>query len=220
MLSHLKALNPDVPFYTINDSCFSKYGKLVSTIDFSPCLTIMEERAIPPSGNQYVPDDEDMSRTRTASEVALRLYGGNDIQIGYCNGNSSKLNALEYHKCSEITVAVTDLVLLLSDIRLIQHNTLSSSDIVAFYVPKSTVCELYATTLHFAPCKVCDEGYKSIIILTKGTNLPLPTLPSPLCEEDQLLWMKNKWLITHPESIPAANGAFVGINPTNIQIKY
>jgi len=220
MLSHLKALNPDVPFYSVHDPCFSKYGKIVNTIDFAPCLAIMEEREIPPSGNRYVPNDEDMAGTHTASELALRLYGGSDIQIGYCNGNSSKLNALEYHKCSEINVAVTDLVLLLSDLRLIQHNTFSSSEIVAFYIPMGTACELYATTLHFAPCKVSDEGYKSIIVLTKGTNLPLPVVPSPLSEEDQLLWMQNKWLIAHPESAPAASGALVGITSANIQINY
>jgi len=79
---------------------------------------------------------------------------------------------------------------------------------------------LYATTLHFAPCKVADEGYKSIIVLTKGTNLPLPVVPSPLSEEDQLLWMQNKWLIAHPESAPAASGALGGITSANIQINY
>ena len=32
--------------------------------------------------------------------------------IGYCNGKNRKLNALEYHRSSEVNVAVTDMILL------------------------------------------------------------------------------------------------------------
>ena len=35
------------------------------------------------------------------------------IQIGYCNGNNNKLNGLEYHRDSEINIAVTDMVLMI-----------------------------------------------------------------------------------------------------------
>lgn len=35
------------------------------------------------------------------------------IQIGYCNGHNSKLNALEYHRDSEINIAATDMILML-----------------------------------------------------------------------------------------------------------
>ena len=41
------------------------------------------------------------------------LYGGLPIQIGYCNGNNHLLNAVEYHRSSEINVAATDLILLI-----------------------------------------------------------------------------------------------------------
>ena len=42
-----------------------------------------------------------------------RAYGGLEIQIGYCNGNNKKLNAVEYHRSSELDIAVDDLILLL-----------------------------------------------------------------------------------------------------------
>ncbi|MDF2987665.1 MAG: hypothetical protein K0R50_3175, partial [Eubacterium sp.] len=128
--------------------------------------------------------------------------------------------ALEYHKCSEIDVAVTDLLLILADIRDIKNNQLPGTLTEIFYVPGNTAVELYGTTLHFAPCKVSDQGFKSIIVLAQGTNEPLPSLPSPLCGEDKLLWMRNKWLIAHKESIPASKGAFVGITGENIEIRY
>ena len=40
-------------------------------------------------------------------------YGGLPIQIGYCNGNNKKLNVVEYHRSSELDIAVDDLILLL-----------------------------------------------------------------------------------------------------------
>ena len=47
---------------------------------------------------------------------ASKSFGEMEIQIGYCNGHNSMLNALEYHKSSEINVAATDAVLLLGSI--------------------------------------------------------------------------------------------------------
>ena len=86
--------------------------------------------------------------------------------------------------------------------------------------PAGTACELYATTLHFAPCKVSDDGYKSIIVLPYATNLPLDKLPEARNDEDKLLWQQNKWLIAHPDSIPASKGACAGITGDNIEIFY
>lgn len=220
MLDRLKKLNPTQTIHSVFDETFSKYGKIIKGYDFSECISIMETKNIPDSGNTYVASVDDLMSTVLAKELSQVFYGNMPIEIGYCNGNSNKLNALEYHKCSEIDVAVTDLVLLLSDIRFIKDNQLSSTSVEAFFVPKNTALELYSTTLHFAPCKVHDTGFKSIIVLTEGTNLPLTSLPEPNNDEDKLLWMQNKWLIAHKDSIPASKGAFVGITGENIEIKY
>ncbi len=41
----------------------------------------------------------------------------------------------------------------------------------AFLVRKETVIEVYATTLHYAPCNAEGEkGFRCVIILPKGTN--------------------------------------------------
>ena len=50
---------------------------------------------------------------KIADEMKERAYGGLEIQIGYCNGNNKKLNAVEYHRSSELDIAVDDLILLL-----------------------------------------------------------------------------------------------------------
>lgn len=219
-LEKLQQCNPQIRIRSITDSSFSKYGKVITGYDFSPLLEIMKTRPIPAESNCYVACDSEMTQAPLAQELSQGFYGYMDLQIGYCNGNSSKLNALEYHKGSEIDVAVTDLVLLLGSLQDINHNTYSASSVEAFFLPSGTACELYGTTLHFAPCKVSSSGYKSIIILPFGTNEPLHSFPEPLCEEEHLLWMKNKWLIAHEESIPASKGAFTGIKGINIEIFY
>ncbi len=220
MINHLSECNPHITIHSITDPAFSKYGKVLTGFDFTECIEIMKNRAIPEEGNIYVACDEDMMNTAVASELSQRFYAYMPIQIGYCNGNSFKLNALEYHKGTEIDVAVTDLVLLLGDTRNIINNNIDSSNIEAFYVPANTVCELYSTTLHFAPCKTSSKGFKSIIVLPYKTNSPLETLPQPKCDEDHLLWMQNKWLIAHTDSIPASKGAYTGITGDNIEIKF
>ena len=60
-----------------------------------------------------LPLDEVIYEPSIADEMKERAYGGLEIQIGYCNGNNKKLNAVEYHRSSELDIAVDDLILLL-----------------------------------------------------------------------------------------------------------
>ena len=51
------------------------------------------------------------------------FYGGMDIQVGYCNGRNTTYNGFEYHKGSEINIAVTDFMLVLGHTWEIRDNT-------------------------------------------------------------------------------------------------
>ena len=217
MQNSLIIQNPEITIRPVTAPSFAAYGKVLNAYDFTSCIRIMEERPIPREGNVYVAADPAMTADPVALRLASRFYGNMPVQIGYCNGNNSKLNALEYHKSSEIDVAVTDLVLLLAPLwKIREDNTLPVSEVEAFYVPAQIACELYATTLHFSPCKVSDKGFKSIIVLPAGTNEPL-SLPADPCKgEEELLWMRNKWLIAHEDAKIA--GAFCGLKGENISI--
>ena len=78
--------------------------------------------------------------------------------------------------------------------------------------------EVYATTLHYAPCH-CDPacGFRVAVVLPKGTNTEKPVFAAKN-EEDAWLRARNKWLLAHPESREAADGAHVGLSGENIDI--
>lgn len=219
-LNDLQKKNPHIHIYEITDPAFRKYGNVVSGYDFSEAYRVMEGKAIPESGNTYTACDPDLMALGIAKELSAGFYGDMPLQMGFCNGRGTKLDALEYHKGTEIDGAVTDLVLLLSSTTEIKNNSISSEKVEAFFVPAGTVVELFGPTLHFAPCRVSDEGFRCVIVLPEGTNEDLPGKVEPKNDEDKLLWMRNKWLIAHKESNAASNGAYVGITGDNIEIFY
>lgn len=215
----MRKLNCEIEIYSVHDDKFLSFGNVITGYDFSELMEQMEKTAIPEDGNVYVASDELLEKVNVKSALQSSLYGGMDIQIGYCNGKNSTLNGLEYHKCSEVNIAVTDLVLLLGHVTDIQHNVFSVDRVSAFYIPQGTAVELYQTTLHFAPCKVQDTGFKCVVVLLKGTNEPLTEPALIMTDEDQRLFKKNKWLLAHPErKVLIEQGALPGIYGPNICI--
>ena len=96
----------------VDDSEFRAYGRVLEGYDVSEILKEMGNTQLP-EGVDYVASVPELERTQAAKELADGIYGQMEIQIGYCNGHNRKLNALEYHRDSEVNIAVNDLVLLL-----------------------------------------------------------------------------------------------------------
>ncbi len=222
MIEHLREVN-DVEIHSIFDPEFKPFGNIVSGYDFSGLAKYMKENTdIPESGNIYVASVEDMEKYPVFEEVKDEIYGGMPIQCGYCNGRNSTYNGFEYHKGSEINVAITDFMLVLGHTWLIADDgTYKVEDATVFFVPEGTAIEMYQTTLHLSPCKVTDEGFKGIVILPRGTNTPLEKKPKNRDGENKLLLQKNKWVISHPEREPLIKqGAFPGLLGENKELKY
>ena len=193
---------------SINDPAFLKYGKVLTGYDLDGLIAAMDSFEIP----------DDVVYVASSPELD-RGFGGVPIQVGYCNGHNKKLNALEYHRCSEINVACTDMVLLLGaqqDIDL-DNYTYDTQKVEAFLVPKGAAIEVYATTLHYAPCHVSGEGFRSVVVLSRDTNTDLDFVPQKK-GEDALLFAKNKWLVAHPDSGLEEQGAWMGLKGDNITI--
>lgn len=220
MLKRLNDLNK-FPILDLFSEEFKKYGRVIEGYNPSLLLDILEnDTNVPNDGNIYIASDLKMEALSIKEELQNNFYGGMEIEVGYCNGNNSTLNGLEYHKGSEIDIPSTDMVLLLGNVWDIKNNTYDSSLVEAFFIPKGMMVELYGTTLHFAPCKLSKDGFKSIIVLPKGTNTPIE-LKEGRIGEDRLLFMRNKWLIAHPQREVLVNkGAYPGIIGENIEVIY
>ena len=140
------------------------------------------------------------------------------VQIGMCWGHNTKLNCLEYHRDSEVNIGTGDFILLLAKQDEIVDGKLDTAKVRAFRVPAGVAVEVYATTLHYAPCHVnADQGFRVAVVLPKGTNEAKPSI-TPVNEEDKLLWAKNKWLLAHADSVEANQGAAVLLDGENIDI--
>ncbi|MBM7702738.1 DUF4867 family protein [Metabacillus iocasae] len=217
----LKALNNHLQMFHVTNDAFKRYGTIITSYHFKELEAYMERTTVDSTGNLYVASVPEMEQTEVKQQIQTNFYGDMPIQIGYCNGPNCTLNGLEYHKGSEINIAITDLVLLVGCVQEIKHNQFDSKNVKAFFVPKGTAIELYGTTLHFAPCKVHDDGFKVVVILPKGTNEPLEHKFDTITDEDKLLFMKNKWLLAHPDrEVLIHKGAYPGIIGENLEVHY
>lgn len=220
MLDNLKKLN-DRPVYSVTDEQFKSYGKVITEYDFSELIGFMESSTkVPEEGNIYYPSIEEMESTRISEELKNHLYGGMDIQIGYCNGRNSTMNGFEYHRGSEVNIAVTDQAFFLGHTWDMNDLTYKQEEAEIFYAKKGEAILLHETTLHLSPCKVEENGFKTVVVLLRGTNTPLEERVVRN-EEDRILLMKNKWIIAHKDRTPLiSRGAFPGLKGENVYLKY
>ncbi len=204
---------------SVSDDAFRTYGRVVDGYDYKLLLERLEDTTPKPADSViYVPSDAGLEDTPAYAQLRDNCYGGMPIQIGYCNGTNTKLNCFEYHRDSEIDIAADDAILLVARQQDIIDGRIDSSKTEAFLCPKGTAVELYATTLHYAPCSARKgEGFRVVIVLPKGTNEDAPEI-KVTNDNDKYLWARNKWLIAHPDSAEAADGAQAGITGENVDI--
>ena len=210
LLETLRAKNPALPFDSVLSPAFRPFGRVVP-FDAAALMAACPQAApMPPSGVRYEPSLPALEALPDFARVQNALRGQGACQIGCCWGYNTRLGCFEYHRASEHLIAVSDVVLLVAPLQAMEGFTLPAGQVRAFHVPQGTTVELYATTLHYAPCQTADTGFRAIIILPRGTNHPL-TSPRPETGDGPLLWAQDKWLIAHPGNAAVANGAYPGL---------
>ena len=203
----------------ISDPAFASYGKVLEGYNTQDLLRTLEAATPLPEGVEYVPSQPELEALPLTAQLASNAYGGMPIQMGWCNGHNTKLNCLEYHRDSELNCGTEDFILLLARMEdIAPDGTLDTGLVKAFRVPAGVLVEVYATTLHYAPCSAAKgAGFRVLVALPKGTNGPRPDI-QVLNREDSMLWACNKWLLAHPESSEAAQGAPAVLRGENIDI--
>ena len=203
---------------SIYDAAFAPYGKVLEGYDTKDLLDTLAAVTPVPGGVEYVPSQPELEALPIAAQLASNAYGGMPIQLGWCNGHNTRLNCLEYHRDSELNCGVQDFILLLAKEDDMVGGRLDTAKVKAFRVPAGVLVEVYATTLHYAPCSAASgQGFQVVVVLPRGTNGPKPAV-TPINREDETLWACNKWLLAHAESSEAAQGAPVRLAGINVDI--
>ena len=203
----------------VSDPSFRNYGQVLTGYDVKELLETLDRVTPCPDGVEYVPEQPELQALAIEKEFRLNAYGGMPVQVGWCNGHNTKMNCLEYHRDSELNVGTEDFILLLAKREDLDENgVLDAEKVAAYSVPAGVLVEVYATTLHYAPCSAKKgQGFKVIVVLPKGTNLAKPEITVKNAE-DEILWAANKWLLAHADSAEAAQGAKVLIRGENPDI--
>lgn len=205
--------------YSVYDPEFKAYGQIVEGMDnaVGQIMTALKDTPLP-EGVGYVPEEPKLQALPAMEEVFVHCYGGMPVQLGWCNGHNTKLNCLEYHRDSEFNLGTENFILLLAKQSEITDGVLDTAKVKAFWVPAGTLVEVYATTLHYAPCHTDPNvGFRVLVALPRGTNTEKPVF-TPTGWEDRLMTARNKWLLAHRDAPEAQSGAYVGLVGENIDI--
>ena len=183
--------------YSAADPAFKAYGRILEGYDTAELIQAMEKIGLPADGTAYEPGIESLEACAVFRE----------------------LHCLEYHRDSEVNIGSADFILLLARQEEIEDGVLDTGKVKAFRVPAGIPVEVYATTLHYAPCHTdAGAGFRVAVVLPRGTNTDKPHF-TPKCEEDSWMTARNKWLLAHPDSNEAKNGAHIGLRGLNTDIK-
>ncbi len=204
--------------YSIYDDEFRPYGRVVSAPPTVGLVQAMRAVPLPAEGVAYEPSLPALEAADAFAWFRDSAFGGLPVQLGMCWGHNTRLNCLEYHRSSEFNLGTDDFVLLLAKQEEIRRGMLDTSCVRAFRVPAGTLVEVYATSLHYAPCHTDESlGFRVLVALPRGTNTAKPDF-APLSDEDRLMTAANKWLLAHAESAEAAQGAVVALTGENTDI--
>ena len=212
-LQKLREANPNLTIYTIHDPEFVPYGTPITDVDTSEIVKT-GEKLLMTGGAGYKASVPEFEALEIHKVIRDRFFGQMPTQTGFVWGKNPRMNALEWHKNSEINVAIDDIVLLLGQLDEIVDGKYHSDKVKAFYLEKGEMAEVYATSLHFTPCTVKKSGMGAVVGLPLGTNTALDTPAT-----DRFLCNKNKWLICHCENKGMIDRGVEGnIEGVNIEI--
>lgn len=214
-LEKIRGLNPNHEIHFIDDSRFREYGKLLQGFEFDLLFQYVEENVtIPHEGNMYSASVRKIEDFEAIKSIQARIYGQLEVEAGVCAGQNTALTGVEYHQGSEVVIAVTDCILIIGRVQDMIGNTYHSSQTEIFYMKRGQAVELYGTTLHYTPCKVEEDGFMTVIILLKDTNMPIKKVGNGI------LTKKNKWFIAHQsQKAKIESGAYPGLIGSLVDIK-
>ena len=112
-MRRFRSIKKNMRIKSVFSHSFEKYGKVLTGYDVTDLLKKLDETTKKPDNAViYEPGDAGLEALPIAKEFSDNAYGGMPIQVGYCNGNNTKLNCLEWHRGSELNIPSNDMELL------------------------------------------------------------------------------------------------------------
>lgn len=213
LLEKFKAKNTHVDFYDSGHIQKFGFGELLTEFVTREICGVLDSLKLKKNSVEYQASFHELENLPVIQDFERMIFGGRDMQAGYCIGNNLVLNALEYHDSPEVIVAATDCILVLASLKDVPEFPFDQYKCPAFLVRKGAAVKLYENTLHFAPIQADRRGFRTAILLPRGTNEPLPQK-----DEDPLIFAKNKKLFAHKNSPQAKQGALIGMEGKKLKI--
>ena len=157
----------------VTDKEFAVYGRVLD-VDVNEFVDVMKDVPVVSEGTMYEPSVGAFEALPLAKTLEQESFGFLPIEFGHCSGYNNKLNALEYHRSSEIDIAATDLILLVGrqqDIDVSSY-TYDTARVEAFFRAgrdgRRALCD--DTSLCAVQCR--RKEFRCGVVLPKGTNEP------------------------------------------------
>ena len=195
----LNELNPDIDMLSIEDTSFLRYGRVHHERPVDVLLASLDRKPESGTGVHRSMNDKHGACPAELVPTLREIFGCTELQVESVQGRNARLDALEYHKCVEVVVAGTDMVVLMGLVCDIvwPAGTFDVSRTKAFYVPRGTVYEVFPWCLHSTPVHVREaEGFRCIVIQPRGAHAPIDFTPDP-GGEGKLMRGRNTWLISY-----------------------
>ena len=230
----LSEKNPNLAILEPQDPRLARYGRIVEPSGMDALLVLAD--SIAPANlpsNLYVASEGRLEAHEAAASLGP-YFGFAALQVGYNAGPNSRLNGLEWHGSPELLMAVTDLALFLGREEDILWDgpdspSYGSGHLACLFLPRGAALRILPGTLHLSPCRLSESGFKSVVVLPRGTNSPLSDEERALAREAaargdgpaRLLFARNKWILAHPErEILTDQGAHPGIVGDNLEVRF
>ena len=140
--------------FSVTDPEFKPYGRVVTGLDTAKAEILAALANTPlPAATDYVAEDAALQELPAAVEVAEHLFGGMPCQL-LVQRSQHLFELPGIPPRQQFNLGTEDFVLLLARQEEIAGGKLDTAKVKAFRVPAGTLVEVYATTLHYAPCHV------------------------------------------------------------------
>lgn len=154
---------------------------------------------MPQTGAKYEASVSALEDLKLSKNIKNNIYGGYPIDVGLTWGHTNKFVAFEYHQCSELNIALDDVVMVFSKRQILErnHQIDFDKDVQMYYVPKNTAVELYNDTLHYSPLEITKDGYRVIVVVTHDTN---KSFASDFKTDNPRLIAQAKFVVAHSDA--------------------